>query len=67
VGDERTYQDVKAEVEFIHTLWYSYRGRRVDAVCTEAFLGVPLCRDFQAGGVSAFAITADRLVIVPSL
>lgn len=66
MGDERTYQDVKAEAEFIHTLWPSYRGRRVEAVCTEALLGVPLCRDFQAGSVSAFEITAEGLVIVQS-
>lgn len=58
---------MKADVEFISTPWHSHRGRRVEAkVCAEAFLAVYLCRDVQAGGVSAFEKTADGLVIVQS-
>lgn len=61
------YQNVKVEVEFIGASWHSHRGRRVEALCSEAFLAVRFCRDFQADGVSAFEKTADGLVVVQFL
>lgn len=66
MGYKKIYQDEKAEVEFIGTPWHSHRGRRVEAICREAFLEVRLCRDVQTGGVSAFEQTADGLFIVQS-